>query len=346
MSEPWLPPWEYCAENEKKDRKGRKQAGSRPFDGSQPHDSAIVFWSRRLQRWVDALTPWSQFGYRYTLKLCGPDDNPRPKYAPGRRRARYYAEDYYVLFTTAFVILWACLTTGLTEPSDWQEPAVAWILLVPAALLLLLYVWASRERGLVFLIWVLWLGVAVVAPATLGLGGWVRWFVPWPLVLRALEILLTLVRIISFDTLIRGYLHTPVSQVKYLYYTILYVVQICFIYTAIYAFWVPGGFYDPSRCTSRAIATCTSVTGLNNHIYLSVMTITTLGSGFQPRSALAQWLQMSEVGIGILVLGVGVATFVSSLQLIPLGRSADSGTVRTEEGDVGRGLEDATAASK
>jgi hypothetical protein len=48
------------------------------------------------------------------------------------------------------------------------------------------------------------------------------------------------------------------------------------------------------------------------------MTLTTLGSGFQPRSGLAQWLQMSEVGVGILLLAVGLATFVGSLQLVSL----------------------------
>jgi hypothetical protein len=155
-------------------------------------------------------------------------------------------------------------------------------------------------------------------PVVFGLGGWVRWFVPWPLVVRAAELLLMLVKIISFDTLTRGYMHTRISRVKYLYYAILYVVQTCFIYTAIYAFWVPNGFYNPSNCTSTPIANCSPVTGLNNYIYLSVMTLTTLGSGFQPRSGLAQWLQMSEVGVGILLLAVGLATFVGSLQLVSL----------------------------
>jgi hypothetical protein len=320
-AEPWKPPWQWCVENEEKDCAAREEAHgplSPPFDGSQPHDSLIVFWTRRGQRWLDVLTPWSQFGHRCTLRLSGPDDNPSWMYTmPGRRRARYYAEDYYVLLTTAFVTLWACLTTGLTQASDWQEPTTAWILLIPALLLISLYAWASRAWVVVALVSVLWLAAgAVLLAVTFGPGGWIRWFVPWPLILRAIEILLMLVRITSFDTLQRGYMHTPVSRVKYLYYTILYIVQVCFIYTAIYAFWVPGGFYDPS---SHA-----PVTGLNNHIYLSVMTITTLGSGFQPSSGLAQWLQMSEVAVGILILAVGLATFVGSLQLISLGQQGDS----------------------
>ena len=117
-------------------------------------------------------------------------------------------------------------------------------------------------------------------------------------------------------------MHTPVSRVKYLYCTILYIIQICFIYTAIYAFWVPSGFYDPSHCASGA---CAPVTGLNNHIYLSVMTLTTLGSGFQASSGLAQWLQISQVTLGLLLLAVGLAAFVGSLPLISLPLSGRDG---------------------
>lgn len=323
-SEDWDPPWKYCTDEDQVDRDGRKGATREGFDGTKPHDSSIVYWSRRVQRRLDALTPWAQFGYLCTLKLCGPRNNPSWRYTlPKRQRARYYAEDYYVLLTTALVVLWACLTAGLMQVSDSQKSATAWILitLIPGFLLLVLYVWASKNKGWVTFFWTLGLAAIVVLPVVFGLGEWVRWFVPWPLVVRAAELLLMLVKIISFDTLARGYMHTRISRVKYLYYAILYVVQASFIYTAIYAFWVPGGFYNPSNCTSTAFTVSCSpvtVTGLNNYIYLSVMTLTTLGSGFQPASWLAQWLQMSEVGLGILLLAVGLATFVGSLQLISL----------------------------
>jgi hypothetical protein len=302
---------------------------TRDFDGSKPYDSPIVFWSRRVQRRLDALTPWAQFGSVITQKLSVSHGEPNWMYTlPGRRRARYYAEDYYLLLTTAFVTLWACLTTGLTKVSYWQEPAIAWVLIIPGLLLLVLYVWASghTHRVVVTVFWVVGLAVAVVLPTIFGLGGWIRWFVPWPLVLRAAGILLVLVRITSFDTLTGGYLHTPVSRVKYTYYVILSVVQVCFIYTAIYAFWVPSGFYDPSRCVSTATTSCALVTGLNNHIYLSVMTLTTLGSGFSPYTGLPQWLQMSEVAFGILLLAVGLAVFVGSLPLIALRENVQNGT--------------------
>lgn len=299
------------------------------FDGSQPYDSPIVYWIRRAQRRLDALTPWSQFGYRCTRKLSERDHKPTWMYTlPGRRRARYYAEDYYLLLTTGVVTLWACLTTGLTQPSSWQNPAIAWILIVPGLLLLVLYTWANDNRRLVASFWGLYLVTAVACSAIVGLGGWIRWFVPWPLVVRAMEILLVLVRITSFDTLTGGYMHTPISRVKYIYWVILCVMQVCFIYTTIYAFWVPHGFYDPSHCTSTISTKCPPLTGLNNYIYLSVMTLTTLGSGFPPRGGLAQWLQMSEVAVGILLLAVGLATFVGSLQLISLGGERRHGTYR------------------
>ena len=320
----WDRPWEYCTVEDQVDREGRKHATRVGFDGTKPHDSPIVYWSRRVQRRLYALTPWAQFEYLCTLKLCGPKNNPSWRYTlPKRQRAHYYAEDYYVLLTTALVALWACLTTGFIQVSDSQKSATAWILitLIPGLLLLVLYAWASKHWRWVTFFWVLGLAAVVVLPVVFGLGEWVRWFVPWPLVVRAAELLLVLVKIISFDTLARGYMHTRISRVRYLYYAILYVVQAAFIYTAIYVFWVPSGFYNPSNCTSITFTVSCSpvtVTGLNNHIYLSVTTLTTLGSGFQPANWLAQWLQISEVGLGILLLAVGLATFVGSLRLTSL----------------------------
>jgi hypothetical protein len=311
----WKTPWQYARDNDKADVKARREAEPE-CDGRQPYDSPILFWSRRIQRHLEPLTPWSEFGYLLprrrqarSWRLCDPD----------LRRPRYYAEDYYVLFTTAFVALWACLTVGLTQASSWHSAGVAWVLLLPGVLLVVLYVFGKNWLALA---WMILLVAAVWAAAVVGLGGWILWLVPWPLVLRVIEILLTLVRIISFDTLPGGYMHTPVSRVKYLYYTILYVVQMCFIYTAIYAFWVPNGFHDPSHCASGV---CAPVTGLNNHIYLSVTTLTTLGSGFQASSGLAQWLQVSEVAFGLLLLAVGLAAFVGSLPLISLESSGHGG---------------------
>ena len=272
-----------------------------------------------MQRRLDALTPWAQFGYLLTDRLSVRHHKPTWMYTlPGRRRARYYAEDYYLLLTTALVTFWACLTIELRPAASWQQPTIAWVLLIPGFLLLVLYAWASDHPWVVAVFWGLGLAAAVLLPTVFGLGGWIRWFVPWPLVLRAVGILLVLARVMSFDTLPGGYLHTPISRVKYIYYTILCVVQVCFIFAAIYAFWAPNGFYDPSHCASKVTANCPPLTGLNNHIYLSVMTLTTLGSGFPPRSGLAQWLQTSEVAMGILLLAVGLAAFVGSLQLISL----------------------------
>ena len=101
-------------------------------------------------------------------------------------------------------------------------------------------------------------------------------------------------------------MHTPVSRIRYIYYTILYVVQVSFIYCAIYAFWAPDGYYYATRCASRAIGSCVTVTGLNNHIYLSMTTLTTLGSGFVANGGLAEWLQLLEVAFDILLLAVGL----------------------------------------
>jgi hypothetical protein len=314
----WKTPWRYCRDNDKADVRARRDRQD-GCDGSQPYDSPILFWSRRVQRYLEVLTPWSEFGYLLP-RLAR--EHSWWMYDPDFRRSRYYAEDYYALLTTVLVTIWACLTSGLTQASSWQSAALAWVLLIPGVLLVGLYAFAKSWLALA---WGILLVAAVSVTAAVGLGEWVRWLVPWPLVLRVIEILLVLVRIISFDTLAGGYMHTPVSRVKYLYCTILYIIQICFVYTAIYAFWVPSGFYDPSHCASGA---CTPVTGLNNHIYLSVMTLTTLGSGFQASSGLAQWLQISEVTLGLLLLAVGLAAFVGSLQLVSLPVSGRDGRQR------------------
>lgn len=323
----WLSPWQLCKARDRDDREDREAEKTRrppQFDGNRPFDSPILYWARRTERQLGALTPWSQFGYLVTRKLCGPEDAPTWMYTDRRRRARYYSGDYYVLLTTSFVTLWACLTTGLTRPSSWQTGTITWILLIPVAFLLPLYVLESRQRLTIVIICVLLMITAAVLPAFFGVGDWIRWVVPWPLALRGAEILLTLARIMNFDTLEGGYMHTPVSRIRYIYYTILYVVQVSFIYCAIYAFWAPDGYYDPTRCASRAIGSCVTVTGLNNHIYLSITTLTTLGSGFVANGGLAQWLQISEVAFGILLLAVGLATFVGSLQLVPLQRNDGS----------------------
>lgn len=319
----WLSPWQLSKARDKddfRDREAEKARRPPEFDGSRPYDSPILFWARRIERRLGALTPWAQFGYLYTRKLCGSANAPTWMYTERRRRARYYAGDYYVLTTTIFVIVWACLTVGLTRPLSWNTGAIAWILLIPGAFLIPLYTWDSPKRFKVTVVCEVLLAACALSAALFAVGAWVRWFVPWPLILRGAEILLTLARIINFDTLEGGYMHTAVSRIRYLYYTILYVVQVSFIYSAIYAFWAPSGFYDPTRCVPSALAVCPAVAGLNNYIYLSVTTLTTLGSGFVTNGSLAQWLQMSEIAVSVLLLAVGLATFVGSLQLVSLQR--------------------------
>ena len=300
---------------DKKDVESRRDAKGRyhaPFDGTEPYDSPIVYWSRRALRRLDALLPWNQFVY-----VCS-------KWAPpwmGRRRARYYAEDSYVLLMTVFVTLWAFLTIGLTRPSSWQETELAWFLLVPGGLLIPLYVLPCTHWRPVLGACVCLLVAAFIFPAVFGLGSWVRWAVPWPLFLRALEILLTVARFINFDALRGGYRHTPISRIRYLYYIMLYFIQIYFIYAGIYAFWTPGGFRGPSG----------AVTGLNEYMYLSFATVTTLGSGFQPSNGLGQWLQTSEVAVGILLLAVGLAAFIGGIRLTSLEEDAGSRSGGLEE---------------
>ena len=310
-------PWEYCISRDRDDRAARN-AANKPgaadvFDGEQAYDSPIVYWARRLLRRVDALAPWSLFVYRYVKRHRGNKQSPL---LMSTRRARYYAEDCYVVMSTIFVVLWSCLNTGLTSPSSWQEERVAWVLLLPFLVLILIYCEIRTYRVGVFLLLCILIVIEIFRPpGWVMLGIWVRWAVPWPLVLRALEIVLTIGRFVNFDSLRNGYRHTRVSQVRYLYYVLLYLVQVSFIYATIYAFWVPGAFRDPSGCASSALGGCPVVAGLNNLFYLSVATITTLGSGFQPSTGLAQWLQMSEVGGGVLLLAVGLAVFVGSIRL-------------------------------
>jgi hypothetical protein len=332
----WLSPWQMCKARDRDDRRDREaEKVRRPtrFDGNRSYDSPILFWARRIERRLGALTPWAQFGYLYTRKLCGSEEVPTWMYTERRRRARYYAGDYYVLATTVFVIVWACLTIGLTKPSSWDTRSMTWILLLPVAFLIPLYTWDGDRRFKVTAACVATLALGALLTIFLGVGEWIRWFVPWPLVLREAEILLTLARIVNFDTLEGGYMHTPVSRIRHLYYTILYVVQISFAYSTIYAFWTPTGFYDLTHCASSVAANCAPLTGLNNYIFLSVTTLTTLGSGFVTNGGLPQWLQMSEVGVGILLLAVGLAAFVGSLHLISLQKSSidEKGSLRTDK---------------
>ena len=327
----WVTPWQFCKECDDYDRSERRARKDKrsptEFDGNRPYDSPIIYWSRRVHRRVHALTPAAQFVYLCAKRLSGP---PSARTWMWQWRAVYYAEDYYVLLMTVFVALWSCLTIGLTRPSSWQAATLAWVLLVPLVLLLPAYFMASSRRLINFVVDGIILVVLVAFPAVLGLESWVRWAVPWPLILRAVEIMLTLARFVSFDALQRGYNQTSVSRARYLCYTILYFIQICFIYATIYAFWVPGGFRNLADCTSGSAGTCATVIGLNNYVYLSVTTATTLGGSFQPGSGLAQWLQISEVASGILLLAVGVAAFVGKIFSEPLARTKVPDITRAE----------------
>lgn len=128
---------------------------------------------------------------------------------------------------------------------------------------------------------------------------WIKWI----LFYRLSEIALTLFRIVLLDTFDEGYPHTSVSAVRYLIFIPLYLVQIAYAFAAIY-----------STIPDVIFASLTSPPHFTDYLYVSVTTLTTMGS-IAALDHRAQTWQMVESGFGLLLLGVGLAMIFTTIRL-------------------------------
>jgi formate hydrogenlyase subunit 4 len=123
---------------------------------------------------------------------------------------------------------------------------------------------------------------------------------------RLFEIYRTVLRFIVIDYIGEGYPHTTISAIRYLMYIPQYAVQIVMVFAVIYMYLTPGGF---SGGGLPALASVSS------YSYVSLTTLTTLGSGYTAVTEAAREWQVFESATGIVLFGLGLSTFLSGLKL-------------------------------
>jgi hypothetical protein len=127
---------------------------------------------------------------------------------------------------------------------------------------------------------------------------WIVW--------RLFEIWRTMLRFVVIDYIGDGYPHTTISAIRYLIYIPLYATQIVLIFAVIYLLWTPGGFIGGGL---------PALNGIDAYGYVSLTTISTLGSGYTAATHAARaWVVIESIS-GLVLFGLGISTFLGGLRL-------------------------------
>ncbi len=123
---------------------------------------------------------------------------------------------------------------------------------------------------------------------------------------RLFEIYRTVLRFIVIDYIGAGYPHTTISAIRYLMYIPQYAIQTVLIFAIIYLYWTPTGFSGGGL---------PELFGISSYAYISLTTITTLGSGYTAVTEAAREWQVFESATGLVLFSLGISTFLSGLKL-------------------------------